>query len=807
MKLHLHFPLWLKIVTAALTVQLLVLLALGFTSIRLLDQALLQQNQVRVNELKQLLNANLSAALFQRDLAGIRTLFREVRQNEGLNYLWLVDENHKFIAAAGSVPAMVNTELLPVVVGMISAETPDNVLPIEIGGTRYGTLHFGLSTKLAEQTQRHLIEQGFVVASIAEVVAFLLLLVLSFWLTRHLRQLANASQRLAAGDWLIKLPVNTDDEVGQLNAAFNAMAESLQQRIGALQDAERRQSLALAFVREEEARLVALLSAMTLGIVFVDNAGRVIYCNPAFELIWGMRDREQIIGQPAQTLLQNATAVLVNPMHFSEYMVRMMRAGTGMTEFEIEMVGGRLVTQTTRSVLADDGQVIGSLWIFEDVTRERQTAAQLVYLAERDALTGLYNRRSFENALTGIFKTKARQEHMGALLFIDLDGFKYINDTFGHRAGDVMLIRVSGVIAALVRQGEILYRLGGDEFAVLLPDVSEHDAQVLATRVVNAIAQIPFRFEEHDLRLTCSVGIALYPAHANDPDLLVARADAAMYQAKQAGKNSWRSYQEGLDSSREMVSRMQWSQRIDQALNEQLFELHFQGVYIVATGMLSHYEVLIRMREAADASRFTMPGHFVSIAEQSGQILAIDRWVLTESLQMLAKYPEVPALAVNLSGRSLDDAGLIDFIAEQLALYQVEHRRLMFEITETAALSDLQDAQHFIETLRQMGCMVSLDDFGNGFSSFAYLKYLNANILKIDGMFIQNICDETDNQIFVKAIVDVARGLGKTTVAECVETRDVFDMVKNLGVDMVQGYYFDHPSPAIVFSSKPLRSV
>ncbi|WP_124949697.1 EAL domain-containing protein [Sulfuriferula thiophila] len=799
-----HFPLWLKILGAALTVQLLVLLALGYTSITLLNQALLQQNEVRVNELRPLLNANLSGALFQRDLAGIRTLLRAVQRKQGISYLWLVDADGKFIAAAGQVPAAFQAvpQVKPVMSGII-----DNELPVEIGGIRYGTLHFGLSTELAERAKQRLIEQGFLVASVTEIIAFLLLLVMSIWLTRHLRQLAAASQSLAAGGEHIKLPVNTDDEVGQLNAAFNAMAESLQQRIGALQDAETRQREALEYVREEEARLVALLSAMTLGIVFVDKAGRVIYCNPAFEQIWGLRDREQIIGKSALDLLQHSNAVLVNPAHFSEYMVRMMRAGSGMTEFEIEMVGGRLVTQVTRSVLADDGQVLGSLWIFEDVTRERQTAAQLLYLAERDALTGLYNRRSFENALSGIFRSNARQEQKGALLFIDLDGFKYINDTFGHRAGDAMLIRVSGVIAALVRQGEVLYRLGGDEFAILMPNVSDTDAQALATRVVNAIAQIPFRFEERDLRLTSSVGIALYPVHANDPDQLVARADAAMYQAKQAGKNSWRSYQENLDSSREMVSRMQWSQRIDQALNEQLFELHFQGVYIVATGLLSHYEVLIRMRESADSTEFAMPGLFVAIAEQSGQILAIDRWVLTESLQMLAKHPEVPALAVNLSGRSLDDAGLIDFIAEQLELYQVDHRRLMFEITETAALSDLQDAQRFIEALREMGCMVSLDDFGNGFSSFAYLKYLNANMLKIDGMFIQNICDEMDNQIFVKAIVDVARGLGKITVAECVETQDVFDMVKKLGVDMVQGYYFDRPGPAIVFSSKHLRSV
>jgi diguanylate cyclase (GGDEF)-like protein/PAS domain S-box-containing protein len=805
MKFGAYFPLWLKILAAALTVQLLVLFALGYTSITLLNRTLMQQNQMRLDELRPLLNTNLANALFQRDLAGIHMLLHNVQRDEGISYLWLVDEDGRFVEQAGNVPAGVKTP--GAAFDKLSADTVDNVLPITLGASRYGTLHFGLSTRFAELAQQHLIRLGFLVAGITELIAFLLLLVLSIWLTRHLRQLATASQSLAAGDLHIKLPVNTDDEVGQLNAAFNAMAESLQQRIGALQDAETRQRDALAYVREEEARLVALLSAMTLGIVFVDNAGLVVYCNPAFEHIWRIRSREQIIGKSASDLLQESSMTLVNPLHFSEHIVRVLRPGGGMAEFEIEMADGRLVTHATRSVLADDGQVMGSLWIFEDVTRERQTAAQLIYLAERDALTGLYNRRSFENALINIFQAKTRQERMGALLFIDLDGFKYINDTFGHRAGDAILIRVSGVISALVRQGEILYRLGGDEFAILLPDVAAVEAQVLAARIVNAVAQIPFRFEERDLRLTSSVGIALYPTHANDPDQLVARADAAMYQAKQAGKNSWRSYQADLDSSREMVQRMQWNQRIDQALNEGLFELHFQGVYGVKKGKLSHCEVLIRMRDITDPGQYVMPSHFIAIAEQSGQILAIDRWVLTQSLQLLAAHPEIPGLAVNLSGRSLDDAGLIGFIADQLDEYKVEHKRLMFEITETAALSDLQDAQRFIEALRQMGCVISLDDFGNGFSSFAYLKYLDANILKIDGLFIQNICNEQDNQIFVKAIVDVARGLGKTTVAECVENQDVFDMVKKLGVDMVQGYYFDQPSPFVVSSSKLLRSV
>ncbi|MEQ1667884.1 MAG: GGDEF domain-containing phosphodiesterase, partial [Sulfuriferula sp.] len=318
----------------------------------------------------------------------------------------------------------------------------------------------------------------------------------------------------------------------------------------------------------------------------------------------------------------------------------------------------------------------------------------------------------------------------------------------------------------------------------------------LASRVVLAIAQIPFQFNGQDIRITSSIGIALFPLHAQDGEMLVARADAAMYQAKLAGKNNWRVYQAEQDSSRDMVLTMHWNRRIDLALQTDLFVPYLQGVYDTSTRALSHYEVLIRMRETTDDTLIP-PAQFIPVAEQSGQILAIDRWVLTQSVNILASHPEIPALAVNLSGRSLDDVTLIDFIAELLAQHELDHTRLMFEITETAALSDLRDAQRTIQALRLMGCSVSLDDFGTGFASFAYLKYLDADMLKIDGLFIRNICEEPDNRIFIQAIVDVAHGLGKKTIAECVETVEIYDILKQLGVDMVQGYYLHRPSPIV----------
>jgi EAL domain-containing protein (putative c-di-GMP-specific phosphodiesterase class I) len=241
------------------------------------------------------------------------------------------------------------------------------------------------------------------------------------------------------------------------------------------------------------------------------------------------------------------------------------------------------------------------------------------------------------------------------------------------------------------------------------------------------------------------------------------------------------------------VRRLSWNDRILHALENNLMDLQFQGVYLTSDRSLSHFEVLVRMRDEDDASVLLMPGQFIPVAEKSGKILDIDRWVLRESIQMLAEAPSIPALAVNISGRSFDEPTLPQFIAEQLKRCGVAPRRLMVELTETSAVSDLHDAQRFIEALHQTGCGVSLDDFGTGFSSFAYLKHLQVDSVKIDGLFIRNLPNEHDNQLFVKAMVTVARGLHKTTIAECVEDEETLVMLSGFGVDCVQGYYLERP--------------
>lgn len=568
---------------------------------------------------------------------------------------------------------------------------------------------------------------------------------------------------------------------------------SLREKVTALRVSEERQRQLATTADEEQARMKALLGALQRGILFETPSKSVVYLNNAFKEIWAIQDApELIVGKNTTEVIQSRGVQLAEPNEASRV------CDTALVGEEIDLLFGdeRVITQVGYPVYGPNRESLGQIWIFEDVTRERQTAKQLVYLAERDPLTGLYNRRRFQQELGRALYGTARRGTTGALMLFDLDEFKHINDTFGHQAGDSILLRVAGEISGLIRHTEQFARLGGDEFGVLMPEATPAEVQRLAERIIRSVAQIPFRIDGRAIQLTTSIGIAMYPEHGTEHDELVARADAAMYQAKAAGKNGWRIYRPDLDTSREMIERMSWNRRLEEALNLGNFRLHFQGIYDAHSGELTHMEALVRMLDANANYEEVAPGRFIVFAEKTGRIVDIDRWVIRRAAKTLAQadYPRGVPLSVNISGRSLDDPLLPEFIMSQLRTYGVPAHQFMVEVTETAAISDLEDAQRFVDRLRQFGCKVCLDDFGAGFCSFTYIKHLAVDIIKIDGQFIVNLPHDRDNQVFVKAMVDVARGVGKKTVAEFVQDAATLALLKEIGVDMLQGYYLNIPA-------------
>jgi len=657
---------------------------------------------------------------------------------------------------------------------------------IFLAGQQYGTLHYGVSTHFLRDARAHLIRQSLVIAGIEVFLSTLLLAALGFWLTRHLSQLTRASESFARGQLDIRVPVVTHDEVGSLARAFNAMADAIAAQIGALKSSTGR-------LHEEQARLVALLHAMKLGILFADTQNRILYYNQAFQFIWRLPREQALYGKlPVEVIVLGGGELAA-----ADQLAEWMREPSGHEERPLAQIGltdGRLITRMSHPVFDSENTFIGHLWMFEDVTLEQQTAQQLIYLAERDPLTGLYNRHRLHEEMEKFLSDSARTGIQGALLFFDLDEFKYINDTFGHHAGDATLTRIAHELSGLVRRNEVLARLGGDEFALLIPQITDlKEVEIIAERMVRAIAQLPMIFADHPHRVTVSLGIALHPLHGSSIEELIAHADTAMYQAKACGKNTWQIYRPELDMGKEMVARMAWNDRLTNAFDKNLFRLYFQGVYHTVDRSLSHLEALVRMIDEENPEQMVMPGLFIPIAEKTGKILELDRWVIREAITTLARHPQLRALAVNLSGRSLADPDLPQYIQHTLAQNQVLPNRLLIEITETIAIGDLHDAGRFIEALHQSGCITCLDDFGTGFSSFAYLKYLKVDALKIDGLFIRDLPNDPDNQLFVKSIADVARGMGKRTVAEFVEDAATLELLTKFGVDMVQGYFLDHP--------------
>lgn len=764
-----------RLIALTVVVEIVMILAIVWNSQRLTEEHLVRQFELRRAEISLLLQAAIAPAMAQRDYAAISDTLENAQKLQGISALVMYDGEGQRIASANA-DRMANGEHLH-----------EFRIPIILEQQRYGDLAIGMDLGFLDEARREILLQNIALAIVGILVSSLALGSIALWLTRRLALLSDASHRLASGEAFQLVAGSSNDDIGEVITAFNQMAGSLERRMHELQDAELQQRLLATTIDAERARLDALLSAMRLGLVFVDPDERLAYLNPAFAGLWTVDLDHHLASLPVADLRRWLGESL------SENSRKQLFEGDG-TPCELQLPEGRLITQQSVPVTSPGGGTLGRLWIFEDVTSERQIAERLVFMAERDALTGLANRSRFNAELERLIGHAQRDPgQRGALLYFDLDEFKTINDTFGHRAGDNVLVRTADAVGRLVRSDEVFARLGGDEFAIIAPGADQAGAQALAERVVRALTGLHFDFDGRRFALTISLGIALLPDHAQDAETLVAHADAAMYQAKRSGKNCWRLYRPELDESAHMLSQLGWNEKIQAALAENRFVLHFQGVHETVSRRVKHYEALVRMIDADNPKQLIAPGVFIPAAERTGRIVDIDRWVIRAAIGKLAAMPTLPGLAVNISARSFDDPTLAEVISGLLAEYGVAPERLIIELTETSALANIQDSERFIDDLRRLGCTVCLDDFGVGFSSFAYLKHLSADVLKIDGMFIRSLVGNREDQVFVRAIVEVARGLGKKTVAEFVGDAETLALLAEIGVDYAQGYYLSFP--------------
>jgi len=387
-----------------------------------------------------------------------------------------------------------------------------------------------------------------------------------------------------------------------------------------------------------------------------------------------------------------------------------------------------------------------------------------------------------------------RHQIAGAVLFVDLDEFKFLNDRLGHRAGDEYLVSLAALLRGKVRDSDVIARLGGDEFAILVSYADRDAALLMPNGLLEAIRQHSVVLAGKPVGLTASVGVALYPEHTTSPEDLLSYADLAMYQSKRSGRNRVTVFEPHGSLEAELDARMKGESEIRAALEEGRFVLFAQPIWDLESEQLEIFELLIRMVD--QEGHFVPPGAFLATAERFGLIQSIDRCVVTQAIQTLAERKETGdhlRLSVNLSAKAITDTELLSLIRTSLEDSRVPPSRLLFEITETAAIADTSQARTFVADLREMGCRLALDDFGVGYSSLYHLKHLPVDHLKIDGSFIRDLARSPVDQHLVKAIVEVARALGKKTVAEYVGDEQTLRLLQQFGVDYGQGFFLGKP--------------
>ncbi len=547
----------------------------------------------------------------------------------------------------------------------------------------------------------------------------------------------------------------------------------------------------------EKERAQVTLQSIGDAVIATDAEGRIEYLNPVAESLtaWSLTEAR---GQPLGAVLKLVNELSREPIANS-LAGALGRGGSSAASDHTVLItraGNEVAIQESAAPISDRaGRVIGAVVVFHDVTKERRLKRALAYQASHDALTGLINRREFDNRLHAALLSAQRGEGAYALLYIDLDQFKVVNDTCGHQAGDRLLRDVTGLLQTRVRATDTIARLGGDEFGVLLEGCTGEQAARIAEGIRQAIRDFRFVWGASTLSVGASIGIVQIRAETETVTHVMSAADIACYAAKDAGRNRIHVYDADGISNRHR--EMQWVSRVTRAAEDNRFEIFFQPIVPLGSAAgPDFHELTVRLRD--DGGELVPPSEFIPAAERYNVMPVIDRWVVRRALELLRERERrgqpLPMLAVNLSGTSLNEQSFVDFVLQSVTEPAIA-RALCFEITETAAVTSLSNARYLMSELKARGCKFSLDDFGTGVSSFVYLKTLPVDFLKIDGQFISHIAQDPVNRSMVEAIGRVGRALGIATVAECVETQAVLDELKRIGVDFAQGFYLARPQP------------
>lgn len=430
-----------------------------------------------------------------------------------------------------------------------------------------------------------------------------------------------------------------------------------------------------------------------------------------------------------------------------------------------------------------------------DISERKIFEEKIFRMATYDSLTGLINRRRFQEKFADELASAKRYDYQVALFYLDLDQFKIINDNNGHEAGDALLAQIANVLMEIIRSTDSLCRIGGDEFTLIMPRAELQSVKGVAEKINQTLMSRSFSFADNHYKVSTSVGIAIFPQHGLTVNELLANADLAMYQAKASGRGQYHIFSADVDYQEKLKRELYWQEIIEEAISHDRFVLFYQPILNIKTNEISHFECLIRLRQADGG--IIPPTDFIGHAEVLGLIGKIDRLVLKKAIQKHIEFKNQGKdykFTVNLSGCSFNDTTIFEDISRLINVPEVNPGSIIFEITETAAVSNFAAAEALIAQIKELGCLLALDDFGVGFSSFHYLKHFPVDYVKIDGSFIRHLHKSNDDKIFVKALSDVAQAFGKKTVAEFVENEEILQILKEFSIDYAQGYHIGKPT-------------
>ncbi len=630
-----------------------------------------------------------------------------------------------------------------------------------------------------------------IIGGLAFLFGMILQKILQKVLSQPLMNMVTSAQKFAEGDQTARFNESGKDE-------FAYLAKFVNQALDSILSHQRKLEASQKALFEEKIQAEVTLHSIMDGVITTGSGNAIQYLNPVAERLMGLDSksaRGMDLSKAIQLIHEDTGKLVASPTVacLKDRQVKVLDSHSALVRKDGKIIP---IEATAAPMRNDPGEVIGAVMVIQDVSQERKLSRQLSYQASHDMLTGLFNRRMFEEQLEATLLNVGVEDRHHALCYVDLDQFKIVNDTCGHVAGDELLRQLGDLFKTCIREGDTLARLGGDEFGLLLENCALKQATLVAEKVRKSVKEFRFAWQERSFEIGASVGVVGINADNMDLATILASADMACYAAKDMGRNRVHVYEPSDAMLAERHGQMHWAGRISKALEEHRMVLFEQPVVDINNekAEADHCEILIRMKDKDNG--IVRPDTFIPAAERYNLMPKVDRWVINQVFEYIKSSGlenSKNTVAINLSGTSLADDDLLGYILEKAEKHQIDLGKICFEVTETAAISNLAKATQFIRDLKARGCRFSLDDFGSGLSSFTYLKNLPVDYIKIDGSFVIDMLNDPVDRAMVEAIVRVGHVMKVKVIAEWVENEETLILLRNMGVDYVQGYHLGVP--------------